>query len=113
MNSPQTLLDTPSGGMKNFDTKTDVVYGKFQDGVNKLDPISDPNTDNLDPESDLDEILTPEDASYEDDYPDHSELEEEYYQESENLGSSSGSEKMETTTAVANQNLKSNGNEVK
>ena len=101
--------------MKNFDTKTDVVYGKFQDGVNKLDPISDPNTENLDPESesDLDEILTPEDASYEDDYPDHSQLEEEYYQESENLGASSGSEKMETTTAVANQNLKSNGNEVK
>ena len=97
--------------MKNFDTKTDVVYGKFQEGVNKLDPVSDPNPEYLDPDSDLDEILTPEDASYEDDYPDHSELEEEYYQGSEVQSSGSGS--TETKVAVTNQNLKTGGNEVK
>ena len=68
----QTLLDTPSGGLKNFDTNSDVVYGKFQEGVNKIDPESNPTSASTpEPEFDSvsDEILTPEDSSaYPDDY---------------------------------------------
>jgi hypothetical protein len=68
------LLDTPSGGLKNFNTDSDVVYGKFQDGVTGTDPalkpepsISPEPSRMPDPDFYSDEILTPEDA-YDDEY---------------------------------------------
>ena len=69
------MLDTPSGGLKNFNTDSDVVYGKFQDGVKGTDPALKPEPSRTpsdpsrmpDPDFYSDEILTPEDA-YDDEY---------------------------------------------
>ena len=49
--------------MKSFNTGSDVVYGKFQAGVEKLDPEGDVLND-----LDADEILTPEDGYDDDDH---------------------------------------------
>ena len=62
----QTTLDTPSGGLKSFNTNTDVVYGKFQSGVEKITPGTDA-VENDDDDVDDDEMLEPEDEAFDDD----------------------------------------------
>ena len=85
------MLDTPSGGLKNFDTNSDVVYGKFQNGVDKTE-IAKPEpsrTPESEPDFYSDEILTPEDGyddqdDDDDEYPEV-EHEDEYLQSSDDL----------------------------